>query len=178
MADMEETSEEGSGKKKLVIIIIAAVISILVIGVIVLFLFFRSGDNKKSNDEAKMPENEVEQEITSPVISAESFYPGLVKIPETIVELVSEDNSNVRRKLRISFYIKVGNDELKYVLLEKSDLIINKITEYLQGMKLSDIDESFEKILLKQTLIKKISDITGGGKIENIYFSEFLILDW
>lgn len=171
----DETSEleeqKGLGKKKLIIIFAGAGLLIIIVAVVLFFLLF--GKNK---EEEKLEDAVNKQDAAG--VPVQDFYPDLFKLEEVKLKLAPEEGSEVEKYLRLSFYTKFKTPEDKFVLSENAELLKNRIASLFESKKPSDIDEIHEKILLKKEIIRLISDILKKDSVENIYYSEFLILDW
>lgn len=168
----ELEKQKGLGKKKLIIIFAGAALLIIIVAVVLFFFLFG-----KDKEEEKL-ENTVNNVDSAVVTPAQDFYPDLFKMPETKFKLAPEEGSEIEKFLRISFYVKLKNSEDKFLLVDNADLLKNRITSVFEQKKPSDIDEIYEKILLKKKIIRLISDVLKKDSVENIYYSEFLILDW
>ena len=167
-----EPEEKKSSKKKLFIFIGGGVLILII--AILLFFFIFGGSDKKEEE----PEKEEKQEEAVVVkIPEEEFFPGIVKLPEMKIKLIPEKEGE-EKYLRLSFFVQFKEDNDKYLLIEKLDILQKQIIDKFQKRRASDLDGISEKILLKQELIKDIEKIAQSNNVANVIFSEFLILDW
>ncbi|MDY0361800.1 MAG: flagellar basal body-associated FliL family protein [Desulforegulaceae bacterium] len=168
----EETKKPGF-KINRKIIIFGGVFLILLIISAAFFIFF-FGDNEKENEQKQ---NEVENtEVYKP--GPEDFYPDLFKFAEMTIKLQPQFEEELPKNLRIEIYAEVNEESAKFVLMEKKNIVEKYFKAYFGSKKPSEIDDVTEKIIIKQEIFKKIDEISGKKLMKNIYFTEFLILDW
>lgn len=173
---MTEKTEKTGFKINKKIIIAGIVFLILLITSIAFFIFFPLDDKKVENENKKKQEKSENSEVYKPV--PEDFYPGLLKFGEMTIKLQPEFKEDLPKNLRIEIYAEVNEDSTRLVLMEKKNVIENYLKTYFESKKPSEIDDIKEKIIIKQEIFKKINEISGKKNMKNIYFTEFLILDW
>ncbi|MDY0131262.1 MAG: flagellar basal body-associated FliL family protein [Desulforegulaceae bacterium] len=172
---MSEEKEKSKFKisKNLIIIIGGGFLLLGSVFFIVFILFFTDKDIDKTKKAPKPDENQA-LFVSGP----EDFYPGLLKFGEIIVKLKPEFEEELAKNLRITIYAEVIEKSDKLLLIENKNLIEKYLALYFSGKKPSDLDEITEKLFIKQNLFKKINEISGKNIMRNLYFTEFLILDW
>ncbi|MCB9481284.1 MAG: flagellar basal body-associated FliL family protein [Desulfobacteraceae bacterium] len=174
---MAEENKKTGFKISKKFIIIGGIILILAVVLSAVFIFFFTGTDKpeEKKDEQKEKPAEI-QSVYKP--GPEDFYPGLFNFREMTIKLKPEFEEEPPRNLRITIYAEVIEDSDKFILMEKKNTIEKYLVSYFNSKKPSDIDDLSEKLIIKQELFKKINEISGKKIMKNIYFTEFLILDW
>lgn len=167
--------EEKKGSKKKLFIFVGAGLLVVIIGIVLFFLVF--GGSKEEPEVEKEKEEEKTEEVITKIIE-EDFYPGLVRVPEIKIKLLPENEEDKPWNLRLSLFIEFKTDENKYLLIEKLDIFQKYLISTFEQKKPSEIDDISEKIILKQELVNKITQLLNTDDVENIHFAEFLVLDW
>jgi flagellar basal body-associated protein FliL len=174
---MAEEMEKSRFKITRKLIIIAGGVFLLLVAVLfAVFILFFTGNEENEQKNENGPEASGSTVVYTP--GPEDFYSGLLKFGEITVKLKPEFEEELPRNLRVTVYAEVINDSDKFLLLEKKNLIENYLISYFREKKPSDIDEITEKIIIKQEIFRRINEVSGREIMKNIYFTEFLILDW
>jgi flagellar basal body-associated protein FliL len=174
MAEEKEKSKFKLSKKLIIIISAASLVFTAILFTVFLLFFLGSDEDSENKDKDSKSGDQESVYLPGP----EDFYPGLVKFGEIIVKLKPEFQEELAKNLRITIYAEVNEENDKYILVEKKNLIEQYLVSYFSGKKPSDIDEVTEKLIIKQKILKRINEISGKKIMKNIYFTEFLVLDW
>jgi|GEM_PF-4674682 flagellar basal body-associated protein FliL len=170
--DKNENQGFLKNRKKLVLIFSGAAVFIIVVASLLFFFLFKDG--KGGNKAQKTAEQKTKNTAPDPA----DVYTGMVKFSEMRIELMPESEDEVQKRVRISFYLEFKSDNDKYVMLENMDKLQNFLKIYFSRKKPSHLDTLYEKIMLKKEIFQKVKEITQSDSLENIYITEFLILDW
>ncbi|MGM0418708.1 MAG: flagellar basal body-associated FliL family protein [Thermodesulfobacteriota bacterium] len=170
--DKNENQGFLQNRKKLVLIFSGAAVIIIVTASLLFFFLFKSGNG--GGEAQKSAEEKTKNTAPGPA----DVYTGMVKFPEMRIDLMPESEEEVQKKIRISFYLEFKSDSDKYVMLENMDKLQNFLKIYFSRKKPSHLDTLYEKIMFKKEIFQKVREITESDSLENIYITEFLILDW
>ena len=167
MAEKKDKKEEGTGKKKkpLLLIIIAAVVVVLLAGAGGYFLLAK----KEPPPEHK---KDPAQNVPVPDLSQKPEIGPMVEVKEFIVNIISQDgNHYVKSSLSIELSSPNAQAEINQRMPQIRDAILmlvgNKTYEELQDLQ--------GKRQLKAEMISKINTFLRTGRVNNIYFTDFVV---
>lgn len=167
MAEENAEDKKGDGsKKKLIIIIAAIVLFLLIAGGVGGFFFFKS--KKVAEEEEKDPG----ASVPVPEINQSTEIGPMVDIGEFIVNIISEDNTHyVKASITLELNNELVKDEANLRMPQIRDAILllvgNKTYEELHDLQ--------GKRQLKAELLSKINSFLQSGKVQSIYFTDFVV---
>ncbi len=174
--DDENTNEEGqktkpekSGGSPLVVILLA--LNMLLVAGVGAYVVFFGGIGQapeKANDtvEAEQTEESDEKKDTGvtigPIVEMQPF-------------LVNLDEPGTNRYLKASIQLELdgpnGQTEAQTRQVPLRDLIIT----YLSSLNYSQTQGVVNKEIIRTSMIKQINEVLRQGKVNNLYFTEFVI---
>ena len=146
-----------------ILIIIGLVLLLLVGGGLFTYLkFFTSKNNSKQQTKDQPPESEETANLPGPIFDLETF----------IVNLVDDSG---RRYLKTNINIELTTISLEEEIKQKMPLIQDAIIGLLSSKSYDDIADISGKLSLRTQIIKRLNDILTAGKIQKVYFTNFVI---
>jgi len=149
-------------------IIIAAAASLLVIGLIggMFFMLW----SKMSNIAAAVPGNsahapatpEVKKEVPGPIYPLETF----------IVNLADRGKE---RYLRVTIQLQLEKLALKEEMDQRLPQIRDRILTIVPTKSYETVTALEGKAALRDELLRNLNEVLQGGKITNLYFTEFVV---
>ncbi len=144
---------------------------IIIIAVAVLFMGMMGAGffilwNKMAN--VTQPQAVVEEEAEPEEASLGPIYP----IKTMIVNLADEGG---KRYLRVSMEFELENEEMIASMDKLLPRIRDSILMILPTKKYDDINTTEGKIKLRNEMMEKVNSLLVTGKIQNIYFTEFVV---
>lgn len=100
------------------------------------------------------------------------FLPEIVTLSPFIVNLADPLG---RRFLRMTLDVEVLNKTVVSDLQNAESRIRDAIILLLSSKSFSDLASMESKITLKNQIVERLNQIMGGGKVTNVYFTEFVI---
>ncbi|MCF8067783.1 MAG: flagellar basal body-associated FliL family protein [Desulfobacterales bacterium] len=161
----EEKKEEGAEGEKpkkspLKLIIIILVVVLLGAGGFVGWTML-SGDNEAETDTA---EASAEEEVVE--------YGKIYPLDFFVVNLADPGG---KRYLKTKVEMEYFGEEIKAELEARLPQLRDAVLIHLSSKSINEIQTIEDKIALKNELILRINQLIRGGKISNLYFTEFVI---
>ena len=170
MAEKKDKKEEGAGEskknKKLIPLVAVAVALVIIIAIVGYFLI---GKKQPPPEEKKPP---AAQSVPVPDLSPKPDIGPMVEVKEFIVNIISQDgNHYVKASLSIELSSPSAQAEVNQRMPQIRDAILmlvgNKTYEELQDLQ--------GKRQLKAEMISKINSFLRTGRVNNIYFTDFVV---
>ena len=169
MAEKKDNKEEGGGgkkKNKMLIPLVAAALALVII--IAIGSYFLIGKKQPPPEEKKQPA----QSVPVPDLSQKPDIGPMVEVKEFIVNIISQDgNHYVKSSLSIELSSPSAQAEVNQRMPQIRDAILmlvgNKTYEELQDLQ--------GKRQLKAEMISKINTFLRTGRVNNIYFTDFVV---
>ncbi|MDR3089561.1 MAG: flagellar basal body-associated FliL family protein [Desulfobulbaceae bacterium] len=169
MAEKKDKKDEGAGeekkKKPMLLIIAIAVVALILLGAGgYLFLAKKEPPPEEKKDPA--------QNVPVPDLSQKPDIGPMVEVKEFIVNIISQDgNHYVKASLSIELSSDAAQAEVNQRMPQIRDAILmlvgNKTYEELQDLQ--------GKRQLKAEIISKINTFLRTGRVNNIYFTDFVV---
>lgn len=169
MAEEKENADGkkgGGGKKKLIIIIAAVVLLLLIAGGVGGFLFLKS--KKAAEEENKDPG----AEVPVPEINQPATIGPMVDINEFIVNIISEDNAHY---VKAALTLELDTEEAKEEANQRMPQIRDAILLLVGNKTYEELHDLQGKRQLKAELLSKINSFLQSGKVQSIYFTDFVV---
>lgn len=100
------------------------------------------------------------------------FVPEIVTLEPFVVNLADPLG---RRFLRMSLDVEVVNRTATADVRSHNSRIRDAIILLLAGKSFADLASMESRITLKNQIVERLNQIVGGGKVTNVYFTEFVI---
>ncbi len=181
MAEEETTEEkeEGTGKKSnmLMIIIIAVLVLIIVIGAIVAVVLM--GDDEEqamSNNQPATQQVATPQKRranTAPQDSRPLSEIGILYPLDSFTVNLKSDSG--RRYLKTTLSLELSDEALSVELDAKSPVIRDRIIRILTSKTLEEISSKKGKQKVSDQIQDTLNSMISDGRIQGIYFTEFVI---
>ncbi len=150
--EQEQSKPKSSGKKKLLIPLIALVL----LGGGGAGAYFKFFPHSSGNGEAKV---EHEQSV--------------IKEMDTLI--VNLMDSNEKRYLKVTMKAKLDSKSVEDEFTARNFEMRDIILMILSGKAVEDVAAPEDKIQLKQELVAALNRALKKGRVQDIYFTEFLI---
>lgn len=186
MAEEESTQEETEGKEKkksslVLIIIIVVLILIILIGAVVAILMLGGEDEEQLQKQVEQANNQQQGAMAQPVQNMSTNLENTTPLSELgtmfplstfTVNLLSDSG---RRYLKVQVNLEISGDELATELEQKDAVIRDIIIRILSAKSLEEISTTKGKRKLKEQIVSSLNSRIRDGKINNIYFTEFVV---
>lgn len=190
MAEEEKVAESSGGDKKnkaiLFVIVGIVVVLLLLIGIVV-FLVLSTGGDSEEHAEKKEKAVVVEQP-TQPSAQAAQIIVGNtitarnsnLRTPGPIIPIADAFTVNLmtqtgKRYLKTKMSLEIDKKETEPEITNKMDIIKDIIIEVLSSKSMEDISGSKGKGRVKDELVKRLNELITDGKINDIFFTEFVV---
>ena len=168
MADEAQQEAPKKGKSKLLIMILL----LLVIGAGGYIAYDKFFSGKSSGDDSNATE---QAEEADPEAEAEDMAPGdtqHVVLPTFLVNLADPLG---RRYLKLTIDVEVRSLEAAEQLRANEPKVRDRIILLLSSKTYADLSTYESKIELKEEIVKRLNQILGGSKVNQVYFTEMVI---
>ncbi len=170
MAEENDESSAPAKKKSKLPLIIIAVVLLLVLGgggFVAMTMMSAPAEGTEAASEEVMGEDE-----GAPGVSAE---PGMM-VPFDVF-IVNLSNAGGKRYLKIAITAEVpaGKEDLATEISSKMPVIKDTLISVLSSKALEEISTQQGKVSLKQELLRRINSVLAGGKVKDLYFTDFVI---
>ena len=162
-APVEEEKKKG-GKLKWVILLLVLV---LLAGGGAAAYWFLFGPGSTPQDETL-----TQGEAALPKTPRTEFAPEIVTLEPFVVNLADPLG---RRFLRMTLDVEVLNRTAVAEVQRSNSRIRDAVILLLAGKSFADLASMEGKIVLKNEIVERLSQIVGGGQITNVYFTEFVV---
>ena len=181
-SEKEESSSEKPHKKSggglLLVIIILLLLLIIVGGALAAyFILFKKGSSEENAQQQPYSTTSVEQD-SSPVPSAAAH--GLKDEPGPILAyppfLVNLADPGGNRYLKLTLSIELSKEKnFPAEVTAKEPRIKDIIVSVLASKVYDEISSTQGKVALKQELMRRLNTIMSGGRVTDIYITEFVV---
>jgi len=185
MAEEEttETTEEAPKEKKsgslVLIIVIVVLILVILIGAVVAILMIGGDDEEAVQSKAPVAKersaNRQEERLTSGSDRTSGSFAEIgpmFPLDTFTVNLLSESG---RRYLKVQMNLELSGEELGAELDTRKAVIRDIIIRLLSSKSLEEISTSKGKEKLKDQIVDQLNMRLQDGKINNVYFTEFVV---
>ncbi len=165
MADKDTSAEAGAEKKsskKMLIIIIAAVVILLGGGAAAFFLL-------KGEDPASTTASQPSAAITP---MAKGTIGPMVVIEPFIINILDKDGT---RYLKAAITLETNNDPAVEEITQRMPQIRDSILLLVGNKTFGELADLQGKLQLRSELRERLNKILTGGRVEKIYFTEFVV---
>jgi len=163
--DAQQEDKKGGGKKKLIIIIGAALVVLLLVGGIVGFFLLK---DKKSEEESQDPG----ADVPVPELTQSTEIGPMVDISEFIVNIISEDNNHY---VKAAITLELSNEEARDEATLRMPQIKDSVILLVGNKTYDELHDLQGKKQLKAELLSKINGFLMSGKVNAIYFTDFVV---
>lgn len=160
-----EGEQKKSGKMKWVIL---AVVLLLLVGGGAAAYWFLMGPGAAPDDAT----HEQAEAGVGPSTPKAEFIPEIVTLETFIVNLADPLG---RRFLRMTLDVEVVNRDAVAAVQGSTSRIRDAIILLLAGKSFADLASMEGKITLKNEIVERLNQIVGGGRVSNVYFTEFVV---
>jgi len=146
---------------------------LIIIGLVLLFLagggvfaylkFSASQNSSNQQTKAQKPADHKQvNDLPGPIFNLETF----------IVNLLDDSG---RRYLKTNIKLELSKKSVKEEITQKMPLIQDDIIALLSNKSYEDIADISGKLRLRMQIIKRLNNILTKGKIQKVYFTDFII---
>jgi len=177
VAKQEEVVEQqGGGSNKLLIIVSAVLFLILVAGGAMAYMMI-SADDEVIEDAQQAKKSHIVKNATGAkgAEGRSEDYTNIgpmVALDKFIVNLSSDSGS---RYLRAALNLELSSEELQAEVEKKTPLIRDIIIKVLSAKSYEEISTIRGKEALKDEIVSELNKIFVDGRIENVFFTEFVV---
>jgi flagellar FliL protein len=177
MAEEETQEEQQEGKEKkssslILVIIIVVLILIIVIGAAVTFLMMGSDDQAQTQQGSAPKERQMNRPAQNLDSASLSEIGPMFPLDTFTVNLLSESG---RRYLKVEMNLELSGEELGVELDSKTAVIRDIIIRLLSSKSLEEISTAKGKEKLKEQIVDQLNMRLRDGRINNVYFTEFVV---
>ncbi len=179
MAEEEQTEEQeetSGGEKKssnlMLIIVIVVLVLVILVGAVVAILMMGGDDEQGQQQAPQANERPVSQQRGSnreaPLVEIGPMFP----LDTFTVNLLSESG---RRYLKVEMNLELSGEELGMELDSKTAVIRDIVIRLLSSKSLEEISTAKGKEKLKEQIVDQLNMRLRDGRINNVYFTEFVV---
>ena len=177
MAEEETQEEQQEGKEKkssslILIIIIVVLILIIVVGAAVTFLMMGSDDQAQMQQGSAPQERQGNRPAQGLSNASLAEVGPMFPLDTFTVNLLSESG---RRYLKVEMNLELSGEELGIELDSKTAVIRDIIIRLLSSKSLEEISTAKGKEKLKEQIVDQLNMRLRDGRINNVYFTEFVV---
>ncbi len=155
--EVKEAEQEKKGGNPLLLIIVAVVVLALAAGGFAFFVLTSKGQETK--------QQEAKKEEKKPGI----FY----EFENAFIVNLSEPNAE--RYLKVHPVLEVDSEDVVEEIKQKLPQVKDILITIFSSKGLDDVTSLAGKDRLKQEIMDKINEVLSKGKVEGVYFEEFVI---
>ncbi|MEA3374394.1 MAG: flagellar basal body-associated protein FliL [Campylobacterota bacterium] len=179
MAEEEQTEEETSGEEKkssnlMLIIVIVVLVLVILVGAVVAILMMGGEDDEQVQrrtpqaNERPAHQQGASSDYTAPLAEIGPMFP----LDTFTVNLLSESG---RRYLKVEMNLELGGEELGAELDSKTAVVRDIVIRLLSSKSLEEISTAKGKEKLKEQIVDQLNMRLRDGRINNVYFTEFVV---
>ena len=176
IAKQEEIVEKNSGSNKLLIIISSVLFLILIAGGVMAYLMLTSDDevieDANNAKQSYMIQKNAYSHKSEGRNKDYTHIGPMVPLDKFIVNLSSDSGS---RYLRAALNLELSSEELQAEVEKKTPLIRDIIIKVLSAKSYEEISTIRGKESLKDELVSEINKVFIDGRVENVFFTEFVV---
>ena len=167
MAEKKDAPVEkkGGSKKKLYVIIGAVAIILLIGGGIGAWFLLR--EHPKPQEE-----HDASQQVPVPALKTAANIGPLVNIEEFIVNIISGDTAHY---VKTSLSVELSSPEAKAEVEQRMPQMRDAIILLISSKTYEELQDLQGKKQLKAELVTRINSFLQNGKVESIYFTNFVV---
>ncbi len=167
MAEKETSAEAGAEKKssKKMLIIIAAAVVVLLGGGATAFFLLKGGDDPDPAAQAEAP--------ASPAAAkAQSSIGPMVEIEPFIINILDEQGT---RYLKAAITLETDNDPVVEEINQRMPQIRDAILQLVGNKTFGELADLQGKLQLRSEIRERLNKLLTGGRVQKIYFTEFVV---
>ncbi|MBM9602980.1 flagellar basal body-associated FliL family protein [Desulfopila inferna] len=161
-----ETPESGGSKKRIIIILASIILLIVLIGAGVSLFFFL----KSEGEEDKKPSSVLE--VPVPELQKNTNIGPMIDINDFIVNIISAETSHY---VKASFTLELSNEIVKEEVVQRMPQVRDSILLSVGNKTYDELQDLQGKKQLKAELASKLNAILVSGRINSIYFTDFVV---
>lgn len=166
MAEKKEEKPPEGGKKKKLLLIVGAVVLVLLLGGGVAGWFFLK-------PEPPPAENlDPGRQVPVPDLSQSASIGPMVNIEEFVVNIISGDTPHY---VKASFTVELSNIEVQPEVEQRMPQVRDTILLLIGNKTYEELQDLQGKKQLKAELKAKINSFLQSGKVQAIYFTNFVV---
>jgi len=170
MAEKKDNKEEGGGgkkKNKMLIPIVAGALALVIIIAIGSYLLI--GKKPPPPEEKGQPA----QNVPVPDLSQKPDIGPMVEVKEFIVNIISQDEQ--KHYVKASLSIELSNPSAQAEVNQRMPQIRDAILMLVGNKTNEELQDLQGKRQLKAEMISKINVLLRTGRVNNIYFTDFVV---
>ncbi len=176
---VQQSEQKSRGSKKTIFLV---AIPVLILQVIIAYLLVLDLNSKSSSQQAstsnpKAKESHQEREISSEYKITDSEYvPSRPEFLFVVRDLIiNPAGTGGLRYLLTSVGIEVTNEKA-FAEIQSKEVIVNDILiNVLSSKTLEELSDISKRKELRREIAKKVDEILTFGRVQNVYFSKFII---
>jgi len=170
MAEKKDKKEEGAGEgKKNKKLILFAIGALVLVAVIIVGGSFFIEKKQPPPEEKKQPA----QSVPVPDLSQKPDIGPMIEVKEFIVNIISQDNNLHYVKATLS--IEVSSPSAQAEVNQRMPQIRDAILMLVGNKTYEELQDLQGKRQLKSEMISKINTFLRTGRVNNIYFTDFVV---
>ncbi len=171
--NQEEQKEEGK-KSNLMVIIVGAFLAVLLLigGILAYVLLSGSGETPEGEAQVTNSENPDTKQIATARRKSSINVGPMFELDTFIVNLLSE---NGRRYLKVKINLELSDEALQEEINKKIPVIRDIVIKIASSKTLEEISTEKGKEKFKDQIVGEINQNLQDGKINNVYFTDFVI---
>jgi len=169
----EEKKEEGKKSNMMLIIVAGFLVLLLVIGGIIAFILSGGEEERPQINSQTSTSNPDDSQQTKTYRRKSSLTVGpMLEMDTFIVNLLSE---NGRRYLKVKVNLELEDEELQEEIATKIPVLRDIIIRIASSKTLEEISTEKGKEKFKDQIVSEINYNLKDGKINNVFFTDFVI---
>ncbi len=159
----DETLAEGTKKKSSMMLIII-IIAVLVVGGggTAAFFMLKAKPEKKIDLEAVKKQENIKLATLGPVIMLDTF-------------IVNLSGAAGRNYLKVEMGFELSDEKVRDEVENKMLQIKDSVLMIISSVTYDDIKTVDGKLMLKETILRKINGIINTGTVASVYFAKFVV---
>lgn len=173
--EQEEQAQEKKSNSIVLIFIIGIIVFLLIIGAVLFFVLSGGDEQADPNSVNSDSKASVEQpnEGLGKVRRSNSIEVGFMfELDTFIVNLLSE---NGRRYLKVKVNLELESEDLAEEITAKIPVIRDIVIRIASSKTLEEIATEKGKNTFKDQVLLEVNAIMKDGRIQNVYFTDFVI---
>jgi len=146
---------------------------LIIIGIVILFLSGGGGFAYLKFSAPNTPSNNQTKTQQPATINNETNLPGPIYNLETFIVNLLDDSG--RRYLKTNIKLELSQKSVEDEIIQKMPSIQDDIIALLSNKAYEDIADISGKLRLRTQIIKRLNNILTVGKIQKVYFTDFVI---
>ncbi|MEE4241892.1 MAG: flagellar basal body-associated FliL family protein [Desulfopila sp.] len=158
-------SPESGSKKKKILILIGGLLLLIILAGTALGLFFFFKDDKSEEPESGST-------VLVPELNKNMNIGPMVNVDDFIVNIISAESKHY---VKASFTLELSNEIVKEEVDRRMPQIRDSILLLLGNKTYEELQDLQGKKQLKAELMSKINAVLISGRVDSIYFTDFVV---